>query len=1086
MLQKQPVAINFSKGLDTKTDPYQVPAGTFLTLVNSVFTQAGRLTKRTGFDNITTLPNASQTTLTTLNDNLIATGSSLYAYSKDTGTWLNQGLVQPVQLDTVSLVRSSTSQQSPDTAIASNGLCCLVYMDGGAGYYQVSDSSTGQQVVARVALPNAAVNPRVFILGAWFLVTFVASVSGTPTLQYIAIPTARPSAPNTAVTISANVNTVNAGYDAFAIDSFLFISWGRTGSAIGLVSLSPSLALSATTVISGTSANLMSVTVDEANQLVYTTWYENSGNTVHTVAYNYIFGQVVTPTLVYSGISTAELTSITSNGVLTIFYQTINNYSYQPNGSAVRSDYVSKVTVTPPVGVGAGTIGTPAVVLRSVGLASKPFVSDDSMIYILVTYGDTSQSNAADNSNQPTYFLINSSGQVVLRLAYSNGGGYEANQVLPSISLFDGEYCVPYQVTDFLTTVNKGTALPSGTPINAIYTQTGINLAKFTLNVNTQYSSEVAGALHLTGGQLWEYDGVRPVEHGFQVWPENVGVTGSPTAGSLAAGTYYFAFTYEWTDNQGMLHRSAPSIPQVLVVKAAPGAVSVHTTSGSPILTSVASFTNVQVGQVVTGSGIPGGAYIIDFSVGSATITLSANAVLTSSISASIAAVTSAVANVPTLRLTYKLTPNPVRIVGYRWSSAQQTYYQFTSITSPTLNNPAVDSVTITDSKSDAQILGQTLLYTTGGVIENIAAPASIASALFNNRLFLIDAEDRNLLWYSKQVIQNVPVEMSDLLTLYIAPTTGAQGSTGPMTALSAMDDKLIIFKKDAIYYINGSGPDNTGANSSFSDPIFVTSTVGCSNPNSLVLIPNGIMFQSDKGIWLLGRDLSSQYIGAPVEAYNDSIVNSAESIPGTNQVRFVLANNVTLMYDYFFNQWSTHTNKQAISATLYQGLHTYLNSYGQVFQETANTYVDGSTPVLMSLTTSWINIAGLQGYERFYFANLLGTYFTPFKINMSIAYDYNSSPQQSILVLPDNFAGDWGDEAQWGSGGPWGGPGNVFSARVFPVKQKCQSFQVTLQEVYDASFSVPPGQGLTLSGLALIVGMKKGYRTQKASRSFG
>ena len=74
------------------------------------------------------------------------------------------------------------------------------------------------------------------------------------------------------------------------------------------------------------------------------------------------------------------------------------------------------------------------------------------------------------------------------------------------------------------------------------------------------------------------------------------------------------------------------------------------------------------------------------------------------------------------------------------------------------------------------------------------------------------------------------------------------------------MDDKLIIFKKDAIYYITGTGPDNTGANGTFSDATFITSTVGCANPSSIVLMPNGIMFQSDKGIWLLDRQLGTTY----------------------------------------------------------------------------------------------------------------------------------------------------------------------------------------------------------------------------------
>ncbi len=637
---------------------------------------------------------------------------------------------------------------------------------------------------------------------------------------------------------------------------------------------------------------------------------------------------------------------------------------------------------------------------------------------MLVAYGDTGQSPATDNSNQPTYFLIDDTGSIYMRLAYSNGGGYASTQVLPQVTPLNGLYYVPYLINDLIVTVNKSTNPASSTPINAIFTQKGINLAIFDISEAKQYSSEIAGALHLTGGQLWEYDGVRPVEHGFQVWPENIVSTTITTGGDIDDQTYNYVFTYEWTDNQGNLHRSAPSIPNVI------------TTSGG----------NTSTNTIY----------------------------------------------VPTLRLTYKIAPNPVRIVGYRWSVAQQIFYQFTSITAPVINDTTVDYVTITDKLSDADILGNVILYTTGGVIENIAAPASIASTLFKNRLFLIDSEDQNLLWFSKQVIEATPVEMSDLLTLFIAPTTGAQGSTGPMLALSAMDDKLIIFKQDAIYYITGTGPDNTGASNDFSDPIFITSTVGCANPNSIVLVPNGVMFQSDKGIWLLGRDLSTTYIGAPVETFNSQTVMSAKTIPATNQVRFILSDSTTLMYDYYFNQWSEHSNILAISATLYQGKLTYLNSVGRVFQENQNTYLDGSVPVLLALTTSWINIAGLQGFERFYFANLLGTYFSPFKLNVSLAYDYNASQIQNVVVTPDNFSQPWGGEAQWGSGAPWGGPGNVFSARVFPEKQKCQSFQVSIDEVYDASLGQTAGQGLSLSGLALIVGMKKGYRTQKASRSFG
>ena len=998
-LVKTPVDISFATGIDTKTDPKRVPIGTFLALQNSVFDKSGALSKRNGYPIVTKLPNAEQTILTTLNNNLLATGSNLYAYSEDTNQWLNQGIVQPVRLSTQSMVRSTTSQVSPDAAVAATGLTCLVYVDTGVAYYQISDSTTGQQIVQRTALPTTSVCPRVFILGRYFIITFLATVGGSPHLQYIAIPTMVPTSPRAAADISTNVSSLAAGYDAYSANNNLFLAWEGTSNTVQVTRLTSELLVAAPKSITSANADLVSVTVDATTNTVWVNYWDSVSNDGYVAAYSVTLAVLLAPVQIINNIVINELTSISVNNILTSFYEVQNTYSYSPNA---KTDYVEKVTTTI-----TGTVGTPAVLLRSVGLASKPFI-DTNVVYVLIAYGE---------SSQPTYFLTDSNGNICMRLAYSNGGGYASNQVLPSVTILNDVWHTPYLIKDFLVSVNKETNIPSGTPTGGIYTQTGINLAKFSINTEGQYSSEIANTLHLTGGIMWQYDGVKPVELGFHVYPENNVVTTSGTGGLITANTYYYQFCYEWTDNQGNLHRSAPSIPISIVTT---GATSSNTLK------------------------------------------------------------------VPTLRLTYKISPNPVRIVGYRWSVAQQSYYQFTSITSPTINDPSVDSVTIVDTKSDAQILGQTLLYTTGGVIENIAPPAAIASALYKNRLFLVDAENPNNLWYSKQVVQNTPVEFSDLLTLYVAPTSGAQGSTGPVTAISAMDDKFIIFKKDAIYYITGSGPDATGAQNDFSEPTFITSAVGCSNPNSIVLMPNGLMFQSDKGIWLLDRGLQTTYIGAGVEQYNAQTVKAAKTIPATNQVRFILDNNITLMYDYYMGQWGTHTNILAISGTLWNGADTYLNSLGAVHRETPNVFVDGSTPVLVSFTTGWISLAGIQGLERFYEMYILGKYFTPFKLQVQIAYDFNTSPQQSTLVLPDNYGGQWGSQPLWGSGQAWGGPGNVLSARVFPEKQKCETFQLIVNEIYDPSYGVAPGQGLILSGLNLIVGTKRGYRAQKSSQSFG
>ncbi len=246
-------------------------------------------------------------------------------------------------------------------------------------------------------------------------------------------------------------------------------------------------------------------------------------------------------------------------------------------------------------------------------------------------------------------------------------------------------------------------------------------------------------------------------------------------------------------------------------------------------------------------------------------------------------------------------------------------------------------------------------------------------------------------------------------------------------------------------------------------------------------------MFQSGKGIWLLGRDLSTTYIGAPVEAYNSSLVLSAVAIPGTNEVRFTLDSGLTLMYDYYYNRWAVFEGIPAVTSTLYGDLHTYADTAGNVFQETPGQYLDGSSPVLIGFTTGWLNLAGLQGYQRAFWMLLLGEYITPHKLSVGIAYDYNPSIVDQAIVIPDNFSEPFGDDSgNFGDVGPFGGPGNVEDPRIFFSTQRCQAIQITVQELYDSSFGIPAGQGLSLSGLSIVCGTKRTYRTSSAGKSFG
>ncbi len=250
-----------------------------------------------------------------------------------------------------------------------------------------------------------------------------------------------------------------------------------------------------------------------------------------------------------------------------------------------------------------------------------------------------------------------------------------------------------------------------------------------------------------------------------------------------------------------------------------------------------------------------------------------------------------------------------------------------------------------------------------------------------------------------------------------------------------------------------------------------------------------GIMFQSDKGIWLLDRGLNTSYIGAPVENFNASTVNSAVNIPATNQVRFTLSSGVTLMYDYYYNQWGTFVGVPAISSCIFQGEHSFINSYGQVFQEVQNQYLDGANPVLMMFQTGPLRIGDLQNYQRAYFFYILGTYISPHKLQVSLTYDYETAPSQSVIISPNNFSSAYGSGASqspYGQGTPYGGRSSLESWRVFLERQRCMAFGIQIQEIFDPSFGSQAGAGLTISGLNIVMGFKKGFRPQSAAESVG
>lgn len=1108
-MEKQPISINFSQGLDQKTDPRQVAIGKFTALNNSIFTKAGLLAKRNGFGALTSLPNTTAAFLTTFGGNLTAIGTTLQAYSNGSATWVSKGTFQPISLSVLPVARSTYNQTQCDSIVSTSGLACTVYTEvnnGTAAYkYVIQDSVTGQNIVAPSAIPVASGavtgSPRVFILGGYFLIVFTNVISATSHLQYVSISISSPTTVSTEVDLAAvYTSATTVSWDGIVVGSKFYFAYNTAsgGQQVKIASMNTNFVIASAQSFSGSIATIMSVcadVTDSANPIIYASFYDLPSTTGYVVAVNAVLGTVMTATQIISSGTILNMTCTAQSGVCTVAFEVSNAYTYDAN---IKTNLLKTVTVTLPATVTTGTVGSTTTFLRSVGLASKAFLMNSTM-YMLAAYDGKTSTVAAF---QPTYFLINISGNVIAKLAYQNGGGYLTTG-LPGAQVVGTKVNIAYLFKDLIQSVNKTQGLANAV---GIYSQTGVNMSSMIFDSSTLTTAEIGNNLNLSGGFLYAYDGNTINEQNFHLYPDSVEpvATYIGNGGTMIDQQYFYQAIYQWTDSQGNIFPSAPSIPVSITLTTPAGVVfastAVNTTTN--VITSTAhGYATGMAFTLTTSGGLPAPLalattyYIIRVDADSFKVATSyANAIALTAIDITTqgsgndtvhvnAAQGSVTVNVPTCRLTYK--PG-AKIVIYRWSTAQQSYYQVTSISAPTVNSTTTDSVAFLDTNSDSAILGNSLIYTNGGVVEDTGSPALVDVTLFDTRLWGINAEDPNQFVLSKQVIEGTPVEMSDLLTYFVAPNAGVTGSTGPMKCAYPMDDKLIVFKSQSLFYINGTGPDITGQNSQYSQPIFITSTVGCTNKKSIVLTPDGLMFQSDKGIWILTRGLETQYIGAMVEDYNSATVTSAVTVPGTTQVRFTLDEGTTLMYDYFYKQWATFTGVPAISSTLYQDLHTCLSTGGAVSQETPGTYLDNGNPVLMSFTTSWVNMAGLRGYQRLHRIYFLGTYYTPHKLVVGISYNYAAGPQQTITINPINYSAAYGGDPIYGDGSTYGGTTDPEQWRLDPRLQKCQSFRLTFTEFYDPSFGVAAGAGFDLSGLLMIALMKKGYSPIRATKTAG
>lgn len=371
---------------------------------------------------------------------------------------------------------------------------------------------------------------------------------------------------------------------------------------------------------------------------------------------------------------------------------------------------------------------------------------------------------------------------------------------------------------------------------------------------------------------------------------------------------------------------------------------------------------------------------------------------------------------------------------------------------------------------SDADLILNRALYTTGGTLPNYSPPACSFIETFKQRLVVSGLENPLEYWYSKINAEGVPIEFANEFSDVV------EGKGGDITAIATLDDKLMLFKKDRPYYIFGDGPNNLGVGA-FSIAQDLSVDVGCSNSRSVVRFSSGILFKTDKGIYGIDAGFNVVYIGAKVEDFNPLEITSAVLINDRNEIRFTTRTGGILVYNYYFGQWeqsilSPIAAGDITDSTIWQDSHVVSDSNGLVFVEkdNAGTYTDDGEDVLLSLKTGWLSFAGINGFVRVRRLLISSNYVSEHTLTIRLYYNNNDQDYDEYTYNTTSLDGASSKADR-----------DAYDIRLHLTRQKCSSIKVEVIEATSVS-----GESLQINALAFEVGRRRGVKRLSTNKSIG
>lgn len=550
-LQKQPLALQFRGGIETKMDSKQVPATRLLDLQNATFIKATTLSKRNGYEALgqqvdgTGAKYANATGMAVRDDELMLfADAQSYSYRPSSDTWAPVQAVSSVYASDAPAARTGTHQTAPDMAV-NRGIEILAWEDSRGGVWcSVLEQDSQRILLEPTQLDASGQRPRCVACGPVLHVYWANGVRIWCAIVNPAAPEKTPQHFILTEDLTSGYDAVSTFADAYPDIEPVLIAWAAVGGyRVGYVHPSGVLG----SPVTGLPSVGFVPTLAAVGVIACAIW-PNTTTPIAAVVYGY----ATATGSAYRFHDAADFTDLgRANGALTSTFAPVARiavafhpthhigdtwFAVENTGGSADLHFIQSGQLRQ-----AGII-TRNTDVRGHALASRAF-ADGSDVYVSLVH--------------PVLFFpyvavcqLTQDMRAQSRVLPGQSAGNLTRGHLPSVAAADTRRHA----------IALGNRIQlSGTGTTPTFGEVGIRVTTFDFDHGQSYQTAQLGrGLYLAGSLPQHYDGLRWAESDFHCAPDTASGTIASvqgTGGSLTLlGAYEYKFLYEEIDAQGEIH----------------------------------------------------------------------------------------------------------------------------------------------------------------------------------------------------------------------------------------------------------------------------------------------------------------------------------------------------------------------------------------------------------------------------------------------------------------------------------------------------------------------------------------------------